>query len=162
MLHTSRIQAQLVSTLSHVSHVSPQNSRNSAHIGCWGSLALVLFVVVFGFGFCLCLVLWFFGLLPLPICRVSILPTMTWAHRPHSWKKHSARANPAGGRWRACNVAQFVRFELERNDIRYGMQDVTVQFSYSGGRAQCYYYNLHEERKRWQKDLVNLCAAFRC
>ena len=36
------------------------------------------------------------------------------------------------------NVTQFVRFELERNDIRYGVLDVTVQCSYRGGRAQCY------------------------
>ena len=30
------------------------------------------------------------------------------------------------------DVAQFVRFELNHNDIRYGVLDLTVQFSYRG------------------------------
>ena len=41
----------------------------------WGCFWGLGFVLVFGS--------LSFGLLPLPICRVSILPMMTWAHRPH-------------------------------------------------------------------------------
>ena len=36
------------------------------------------------------------------------------------------------------DVTQFVRFELNHNDIRYGVLDLTVQFPYRGSRAQCY------------------------
>ena len=35
-------------------------------------------------------------------------------------------------------VTQFVRFELNHDDIRYGVLDLVVQFSYKGHRAQCY------------------------
>ena len=36
------------------------------------------------------------------------------------------------------DVTQFVRFELNHNDIRNGVLDLTVQFPYKGSRAQCY------------------------
>ena len=36
------------------------------------------------------------------------------------------------------DVTQFVRFELNHKDIRYGVLDLVVQFSYKGHRAQCY------------------------
>ena len=36
------------------------------------------------------------------------------------------------------DVTQFVRFELNHDNIRYGVLDLVVQFSYTGNRAQCY------------------------
>ena len=36
------------------------------------------------------------------------------------------------------DVTQFVRFELNHQDIRYGVLDLVVQFPYKGHRAQCY------------------------
>ena len=62
----------------HTSHLS---ADETPHIGCWGPVVFSVFGVGFGFGLCVFLVA--FGLLPLPISRVSILSMMTWAHRPH-------------------------------------------------------------------------------
>ena len=54
-LLSSRIQAHQGSLIfSNFSHVSPQRRRNSAHIGRWGLLVLVLFGVVLLFWLCLC------------------------------------------------------------------------------------------------------------
>ena len=36
------------------------------------------------------------------------------------------------------DVTNFVRFELNHGDIRYGVLDLIVQFPYKGQRAQCY------------------------
>ena len=36
------------------------------------------------------------------------------------------------------DVTNFVRFELNHGDIRYGVLDLVVQFPYKGLRAQCY------------------------
>ena len=36
------------------------------------------------------------------------------------------------------DVTHVVRFELNHGDIRYGVLDLIVQFSYKGNRAQCY------------------------
>ena len=36
------------------------------------------------------------------------------------------------------DVTNFVRFELNHGDIRYGVLDLIVQFAYQGHRAQCY------------------------
>ena len=36
------------------------------------------------------------------------------------------------------DVTDFVRFELNHSDIRYGVLDLIVQFTYRGQRAQCY------------------------
>ena len=36
------------------------------------------------------------------------------------------------------DVTNFVRFELNHDDIRYGVLDLVVQFPYKGQRVQCY------------------------
>ena len=36
------------------------------------------------------------------------------------------------------DVTNFVRFELQHGDIRYGVLDLIVHFIYRGRRAQCY------------------------
>ena len=36
------------------------------------------------------------------------------------------------------DVTNFVRFELNHEDIRYGVLDLVVQFPYKGQRVQCY------------------------
>ena len=36
------------------------------------------------------------------------------------------------------DVTDFVRFELSHGDIRYGVLDLIVHFTYRGRRAQCY------------------------
>ena len=72
----------------HTSHLSTVETLPTLVVGvlwCWCFLGLFL-----GFGFCLCLVPWFFWLLPLPICRVSILLMMTWA-APPTWRPYSCK-----------------------------------------------------------------------
>ena len=75
----------------HTSHLSTVEALPTLVVGVlrfWCLLGCFL-----GFGFWLCLVLWFFCLLPLPICRVSILLMMNLG-TPPTWRPYSCKKIP--------------------------------------------------------------------
>ena len=78
--HSARTRAKKNQLVLSVSHLSPQHRRNSA--------TLVVGIVLGWAG----VFLLFFGLLALPISRVSILLVMTWDHGVRVWKKSRATA----------------------------------------------------------------------
>ena len=79
---------------------------------------------------------------PTSFGRVEARFALTHVARPHRHNETATQPQPEplfladDGTY--VDVTDFVRFELNHGDIRYGGLDLIVQFTYRGRRAQCY------------------------